>query len=124
MLPLVRRITHDVMKYSRSIRHLSFRLKFITVEGEDIEQMFPREISLMRKRLDELQWKLDECLKELSLLGVEPELPSLGLIDFPSVIDEQRAYFCWRHDEPSVSWWHSLTGGFVERRPVSESSMV
>ncbi len=124
MLPLVRRITDDVMRHSHTIRHLNFRLKFISVGGDEIEQMFPREIGSMRKRLDDLQWRLDECLEELSRLGVEPELPSLGLIDFPSVIDERPAYLCWRHDEPDVSWWHSLTGGFVDRRPVNETSMA
>lgn len=124
MLPLVRKITDDVMRHSRSIRHLGFRLKFIAAGGEEIEQMFPREIGAMRKRLDDLQWRLDECLDELARLGVEPELPSLGLIDFPSVIDETPAYLCWRHGEPNVTWWHSLTGGFVDRRPVNESSMA
>jgi hypothetical protein len=120
MLPLVRHITDDVMRLSCSIRHLSFRLRFITSGGDEIEQLFPLEIGAMRRRLDDLQIRLSECLEELDRLGVEPEAPTLGLIDFPSVVDERPAYLCLRHGEPAVGWWHSLTGGFVDRRPLRE----
>lgn len=121
MLPLVRRIARDIVSLSASLRHLVYRLKFVSAGGE-IEQMFPREIAALRNRIGELRNRLETCLDELEELGVEPELPALGLFDFPSVVESRPAYLCWMHDEPSVEWWHGDCGGFVDRRPVSETS--
>jgi hypothetical protein len=119
MLPLVRRIARDIVSLSTSLRHLVFRLKFVTAGGE-IEQMFPREIAALRNRIGEMQTSLEKCLDELEELGVEPELPTLGLFDFPSIMESRPAYLCWMHDEPAVAWWHSDRGGFVDRQPLAE----
>ena len=120
MLPLVRRITRDVLVLSRSVRHLRFRLKFIARGGDELEQMFPSEIRALRSRLQQESQRLAECTGELLELGIEPEAPTLGLVDFPAIIDDQAVYLCWRHDEPDIAWWHPLAGGFVDRRPLSE----
>lgn len=120
MLPLVRRITRDVLRFSRSVRHAGFRLRFLTRGGDELERMFPDEMGALRRRLHDDRRRLDECLAELLELGIEPEAPTLGLVDFPTLWDDQPVYLCWRHDEPRVAWWHSLQGGFVDRRPLSE----
>ncbi len=120
MLPLVRRITSDVLHLSRSVRHLRFRLKFIARGGEELEQMFPTEIRGLRDRLEQDQMRLDECIQELLELGIEPEAPTLGLVDFPAIIEDRAVYFCWRHDESGIEWWHPLNGGFVDRQPLAE----
>ncbi len=120
MLPLVRRITRDVLRLARSVRHLRFRLKFIALGGDELEQMFPAEIRGLRQHLERVQFRLDECIDELLQLGIEPEAPTLGLVDFPALIDERAVYLCWRHDESEIAWWHPLNGGFVDRQPLAE----
>jgi hypothetical protein len=123
-LPLVRRVTLDVMRLSRSLRHLRFRLKFIALGGEELEQLFPAEIRALRRRMLNEQQRLEECLDELLNLGIEPEAPTLGIVDFPAVIDGQAIYLCWRVNEPAIAWWHASTGGFVDRQPLTHSGKV
>ena len=41
-----------------------------------------------------------------------------GLLDFPSERDGQIVLLCWRYDEPSVSYWHSIDAGFAGRQEI------
>lgn len=120
MLPLVERIVTDIVALSRSLNHHRYRLRFITADGDEIERMFPVEVGNLRSHLHDLETRLNECVTELLTLGVEPELPSLGLVDFPSRVDDQPALLCWKTGESEIAWWHGERGGFVDRRPLSE----
>ncbi|MHB8147268.1 MAG: DUF2203 family protein [Vulcanimicrobiaceae bacterium] len=40
----------------------------------------------------------------------------LGLLDFPSSIQGEPAYLCWRLGERTVEYWHRADEGFRERR--------
>jgi hypothetical protein len=42
-----------------------------------------------------------------------------GLIDFPSLLGDEEVYLCWLVDEPEVSHWHAVGGGFIGRRRIS-----
>jgi hypothetical protein len=57
-------------------------------------------------------------LRELDELGVELKDPRTGLVDFRSERDGQIVYLCWKLDEPSVGWWHTLDSGFAGRRQL------
>lgn len=41
-----------------------------------------------------------------------------GLIDFPTVMEGEAAYLCWRLGETEVAYWHTIEGGFAGRRPI------
>lgn len=62
-------------------------------------------------RVQELVERLQESNIELRDIGT-------GLIDFPSVIDGEDAYLCWRLGEPEVAYWHKRDEGFPGRRPL------
>ncbi len=39
-----------------------------------------------------------------------------GLVDIPSIRGGQRAWLCWRLDDPDIGWWHTTREGFASRR--------
>jgi len=41
-----------------------------------------------------------------------------GLVDFPSIRDEQEVYLCWVDGEPDIEFWHELDAGFRGRQPL------
>jgi hypothetical protein len=57
-------------------------------------------------------------LGKLEGWGVELKDVSTGLVDFPTIIEGEDAYLCWRLGEPEVSYWHTVEGGFQGRRPL------
>ena len=43
---------------------------------------------------------------------------STGLVDFPTMVGGEDAYFCWKLGEPEVAHWHSPEDGFKGRRKL------
>jgi hypothetical protein len=41
-----------------------------------------------------------------------------GLVDFPSLLDDEEVYLCWELGEDEVAFWHDLETGFGGREPL------
>jgi hypothetical protein len=67
---------------------------------------------------DQARQVIQARLRELDELGVELKDPRTGLVDFRSERDGEIVYLCWKLDEPSVGWWHTLDSGFAGRRQL------
>src|SRR5687768_9222265 len=67
--------------------------------------------SVLLARVSELVQRLEEWQVELRDLGQ-------GLIDFPTVVDGEEGFLCWRLGEPEVAYWHPRDTGFTGRRPL------
>lgn len=117
-LPLVKAILRDVMRWERKVRHTRFRLKFIRRGGDELRYMFENEICALERELSEAENSLERHLGELMELGIEPEGPAIGVVDFPCEQEGQTFFLCWRYGETSIEYWHSLTGGFPNRKPL------
>ncbi len=63
--------------------------------------------------------RLDEAVGALHGEGIEVKDLATGLVDFYALLEGEVVYLCWRRGEPSVRFWHTLTGGFQGRRPIS-----
>ncbi|MDQ3985735.1 MAG: DUF2203 domain-containing protein [Actinomycetota bacterium] len=62
-------------------------------------------------RVSELLGRIEEW--ELQLRDV-----TTGLVDFPSIVEGEDAWLCWRLGEAEVSHWHPGDEGFSGRRPL------
>lgn len=77
----------------------------------------------LKARLD-AEWKhlsrrLEEAIAALRAEGIEVKELSSGLVDFYAIEDGELVFLCWQRGEPSVGFYHSLTGGFRSRRPIA-----
>ena len=57
-------------------------------------------------------------LGALLAAGIEVKSIEQGLIDFPTVIGDEPAYWCWQAGEQEIEWWHLRDAGFAGRRRV------
>ncbi|HUZ16768.1 MAG TPA: DUF2203 domain-containing protein [Spirochaetia bacterium] len=97
-LPLVRQIVADILETARKIRELG-------ENGDDVPQL--------QEELEQHMIELEEigcCYKDWSY--------STGLVDFPSVVNGETVFLCWRSDEESLSWYHPIEEGYRGRRPL------
>ena len=122
-LPLVKAILRDVMRWERKVRHTRFRLKFIRRGGDELRHMFENEIRALERELTDAEDTLQRHLEELMELGIEPEGPAIGVVDFPCEQEGHTFFLCWRYGEPSIEFWHSLTGGFPNRERLQHQNM-
>jgi hypothetical protein len=66
----------------------------------------------------ELTAELKKDLEELAQMELILRDPDQGLVDFPTVIEGQEAFLCWRTEEAEVGFWHPTDTGFSGRRPL------
>ena len=45
---------------------------------------------------------------------------SIGLVDFPSIIDGRKVLLCWRSDEEELQFYHGYEEGFAGRKPIPD----
>ncbi len=104
-LPLVRHIVGDILQTGVLIRERAAAL------GSNAE----KDPALVRA-----MEQLEELFEELEALGCAYRdwNFSLGLVDFPSVIDGKEVLLCWRSDEPELRYYHELDAGYAGRRPI------
>jgi len=77
----------------------------------------------IKLRLD-TEWKnltrrLEESLAALRSEGIEVKNLETGLLDFYALHDGEVVFLCWQYGEEEVGFYHTLTGGFANRRPLA-----
>lgn len=72
-------------------------------------------------KADGLGARVLSLLEEVRALGADVKDPTLGLADFPVRREDGTvALLCYRDDEESIGYWHSIEDGFAGRRPIHE----
>ena len=99
-LPLVKRIT----------REASEELEAIKKKLRNFVPSDPRVV-YVEQEYEEIVRKWISKLERLGLI-----VKGLWLVDF----DTGDGYLCWKYPELEISYYHSYTGGFAGRRPISE----
>lgn len=104
-LPLVKRIVADILDTTHQIRTLT------TVLGSESED-HPQIEALV----DELQSYFAE-LEEMGCYYKDWGF-SVGLVDFPAIIDGKEVFLCWRSDESTIGYYHGIEEGYVGRKKL------
>ncbi|MCA8924463.1 MAG: DUF2203 domain-containing protein [Planctomycetes bacterium] len=109
-MPLVRKIVADILSVGRELRSLW-------------EQDRDGELDLSsgeRRRAEEVVKELESYFRELDQIGCSFRSPdfSLGLVDFPAVIEDQLVHLCWRSDEEELLYYHDPRVGFAGRKRI------
>ena len=109
-LPLVKRIVADIQSRGQELVRLAEAL------GDDA-----RDDRRIKKLIDEV----NEFMEELNQIGCSYKDPNftLGLVDFPSVIDGEEVLLCWRSDEPTVAFYHGPEAGYAGRKAIPQADL-
>jgi hypothetical protein len=80
-------------------------------------EAFPREHPERLAIEEELHGVIETWAEAVSALGGEAK--GLWLVDF----DNGEGYYCWRHPETSVEYWHPYDTGFTGRRLIEPEEL-
>lgn len=101
ILPIVRRITQE---FSQKVDLLVARLQSVPASDSnlitEIEEQINGQIKLWNEKMKKL--------------GAHPK--GLWLVDF----DCGDGYFCWKHPEAELLYWHAYEDGFTGRLSVDD----
>ncbi len=106
-LPLVRSIVKDILSTGQELRRLVFNY------GQ-ISDSLP-EYSSMNHQLH--QYILE--LEELGCIYRDYDF-SVGLVDFPALINANEVFLCWRSDEDFIEYYHGVREGYSQRKSIPE----
>ena len=121
-LPLVRMIVFDIVELYREVAERRDRLAAMERGRADAPvregDPYREEVEQVQRVLEQDEERLKSYVIELQDLGVELKDPVVGLVDFPSSMNGQTAYLCWKLGEPEVGFWHGADTGFAGRQPL------
>ena len=110
-LPLVKKIVKDILDTSREMRLLAEELNG-KVESEPDIQKLSADIESFLSELEEIG-----CFfKDWNF--------TMGLVDFPGVIDDREVFLCWKSDEDDIRFYHHVQEGYAGRKPIPEEYFV
>lgn len=104
-LPLVKKIVADILSTAKEIKLLA----------EDFDGDIEKNPEFIKLYND-----IKSFLKELEEIGCYYKDPnfSMGLVDFPSIIDNREVYLCWRSDENDILYYHEIDAGYLGRKLI------
>jgi hypothetical protein len=116
MLPLVRSIVKDICELAHGLRDRRARLNRLTQGGIGKGLITQDQLEEEQAAWERDSERLQECVIELSGLGVEMKDLFTGLVDFPGFMDGREVCLCWKLGEPRLDWWHETSAGFAGRQ--------
>jgi hypothetical protein len=72
-------------------------------------------VRLERNRLEE---SLQSSLERIHSMGCIVKDLDIGLLDFPSRLNNEDVYLCWRLGEDRIRFYHRQDEGFAGRKPI------
>jgi hypothetical protein len=72
-------------------------------------------VRLERNRLEEF---LQSSLERIHSMGCIVKDLDIGLLDFPSRLNNEDVYLCWRLGEDRIRFYHRQDEGFAGRKPI------
>jgi hypothetical protein len=76
------------------------------------------KLSLVRQEHSRLVQNLKSALDQILGTGCVIKDLDVGLLDFPSVIDNEEVYLCWKLGEDRIRFYHRQDEGFSGRKPL------
>lgn len=71
-----------------------------------------------RQERDKLVTAIKETVERIEETGCVVKDLDVGLIDFPTLIDDETVYLCWKLGEKRIFYWHRMDEGFAGRKPL------
>jgi hypothetical protein len=107
-LPLVKKIVKDILDTTKEMRLIAEDVDGNIESGDTW--------NLIQKMVSEVNGFIQE-LEEIGCLYKDWNF-TIGLVDFPSVIDGEDVYLCWRSDEDEIKFYHGIEEGYSGRKPI------
>lgn len=111
-LPLVKKIVKDILDTSREMRLVAEELQDEQIKNDYQIKRMAEEINGFMAELEEIG-----CFyKDWNF--------TIGLVDFPAVIDNREVMLCWKSDEDDIKFYHDLDAGYSGRKPIPEEYLL
>lgn len=118
MLPLVGRVAQDIVTHTEDLLALKPELAQLDARHRNLSWPQRRRRYELAEKVAAAEADLKKAMAELDNLGIALLDPTAGLVGFPTMVNQRRAFFSWAPGEDDLSFW-SYAGDDI-RRPVPQ----
>jgi hypothetical protein len=76
-------------------------------------------LALRKGERDKAVLRVKDAMSEIDSIGVQVKDLDIGLLDFPSIYEDEVILLCWKMGEPAIAHWHDTQEGFAGRKPLT-----
>lgn len=73
-----------------------------------------------QRRRDSSAQQLNTAIENIQEYGCLVKDLDIGLLDFPTLLNGQEVYLCWKLGENGIHFWHAVEDGFRGRKPIDQ----
>ena len=124
LIPRLEVIVRDLQIQAGAIRK---RIADLARFDDKLAQLDLPKVIARYPELRPIASRMSELAGEIQEMGCFLKDIDQGLVDFPFLIEAQNeddddeddvVFLCWQYGEPRIVAWHSVEGGFGQRRPL------
>lgn len=105
MLPLVSRIVEDLMVSDRQLLLTEEKRDLLYSKRSQLDWKGRSDLYHAQDEIKRLSAHLRGLLVELEQVGLTLLDAERGMIGFPTLVNNRRAFFTWRLGEQEIQWW-------------------
>ncbi|MCL5782792.1 MAG: DUF2203 domain-containing protein [Candidatus Thermoplasmatota archaeon] len=68
--------------------------------------------------------RIHKILSRINKKGIDIRDQEATLVDFPAVINNMPAFFCWQNGEEDIEYWHYAEDGFAGRTRITGTEQI
>jgi hypothetical protein len=113
--PIVERAVAHRHKLAEAQRQQAALVLQIGGNGGDLQ---PSDLHEAVEAIQREAAALTECVEQIDAAGAQIKSLEEGLLDFPSLRDDEVVLLCWKLGEDEIAYWHGVDEGFAGRKPL------
>lgn len=120
LLPALGRMLHRLRAMQGEARARYEEMRDIREVGyrKDGNLIMLSDYQLTKREFDKVVQEANALLAEINELGCRVADVELGLVDFPTQLEDEAVFLCWQAGEPAVRYYHGLREGYAGRKPL------
>jgi hypothetical protein len=126
LLPEVERLIRSLQEQKQSYEQAETELTGVSQRIALLGGTIPPQnrILQLRARKDASARNLKAMVEGIQELGCQLKDLEMGLVDFPTLYQDQEVYLCWKLGESGISFWHHVEDGYRGRRPIDSDFLA
>jgi hypothetical protein len=118
LLPLIESFIKQAQEHKQAVDAAQVDLTNAASRIMVLGGSYPSYSDLARKKAerDKASARIVEAISKIQETGCLVKDIDEGLIDFPSMMEGQEVFLCWKLGENRIEYWHGLEDGFAGRK--------
>ena len=115
ILPKVKKRFDEILCCKNNVMDVQEELQNLSDSNCSFEKFIKK-----KQELNHAVTSLYNMIQELEDMGIMIKSVDEGLLDFPSIRDDEEIWLCWKFGENQVKFWHRKEEGFMGRKPIPQ----